>query len=1100
MSQKADGTIVIDTKINVDGIEKGTQDMKSAFKNSAKSVNKIGKNVSSSLYGYDQSVIKYIENYVKGKQASPGNAEGDSEFFQNLEYAKKQLKDLKDSGFGPDDEEYDRQAQKVAALKAEYAEYSKAIAAAGVATVKRFESVEGKIAAAEAEIQRLSHLGFGIDDEEMQDQIRYLAEMKERYKELYKEASKTDAMREKEAEAAAAKAAKEAAAAEKINQKLEETRRKEAEAAAEAARLKEIGENAQISKGDIVKLSQELARLKVRQKDLEKAGVGLGYEEYDQNAAKIAELNKRLGKYQQSLTDTDVESRRLLTSNKKLGRVFVSLANGIGKVISNSTGFSKVFDRAKESSSGYNMSLLDIIRTTLLFGTISQSISEVSDGTIEGLQNLAQYSESTNNSISMMWSSLEKLKNTFATAFAPLLNVVAPILTSFINLISRAINYVAMFFAALTGQSTYTKALGVQKDYAASLEETASGAEDSAGAIEDQSDAIQDAEDTSENYTNSIDELNIANKNMENSTQSNTPSGGGSSGTNSPSIDDAPLFEEANIKNSIKNFADKIRDMIEKEDFDGLGELVASKLNAGMSKIKDAISWDNVGPTVTRFITGFTTFFNSLVNNFNWELLGQTIGTGINTIVNSLDLLVTGIDWINLGTKFAEGINGIVSSVDWGNVGQLIGNGLMILPNMLYGFVTEMDWSEFGQGIADAINGVLDTFDLAVLASGLSSLVIGLLESIKTILLETDWTVLGQQIADALLAIDWVTIAEQLVSIGGILLGSIFKAFGELPAPVQTVMAILAGFLVGSKLAGLVNFIISTLIPSIRGFIALMTGSGGIVSGIKSIATAIGTGGILSIAIMAAIAILVLLIANWDKVKAVMGKFDEFLKGVFATDWTEKFGSFGNVLNAFFKNVKNIWSAIKKIFNGITTFLDGVFSENWKKAWEGIKEILSGVWDGIVAVVKAPVNMIIGYINVLIERIADGLNSVIDAANDLLNNIPDSVPIIGGLQIPNIPTQYKIPYLASGAVIPPNKQFMAMLGDQKNGTNLEAPESLLRKIYREEALPQVSLMKEQNGLLKAILAKNTTVNLDGRRVSTGIDTAKTKMGYTFISR
>lgn len=44
-----------------------------------------------------------------------------------------------------------------------------------------------------------------------------------------------------------------------------------------------------------------------------------------------------------------------------------------------------------------------------------------------------------------------------------------------------------------------------------------------------------------------------------------------------------------------------------------------------------------------------------------------------------------------------------------------------------------------------------------------------------------------------------------------------------------------------------------------------------------------------------------------------------------------------------------------------------------------------------------------------------------------------------------------VPYLAQGAVIPPNKEFMAVLGDQKSGNNIEAPESLIRRIVREES-------------------------------------------------
>lgn len=69
-------------------------------------------------------------------------------------------------------------------------------------------------------------------------------------------------------------------------------------------------------------------------------------------------------------------------------------------------------------------------------------------------------------------SSMTRLKNSFATAFAPVLTVVAPIMSRFIDMISRAITYVGMFAAALTGQDTFVKAVGVQEDYAAGLEKT----------------------------------------------------------------------------------------------------------------------------------------------------------------------------------------------------------------------------------------------------------------------------------------------------------------------------------------------------------------------------------------------------------------------------------------------------------------------------------------------------------------------------------------------------------------------------------------------------------------------------------------------------
>lgn len=189
-------------------------------------------------------------------------------------------------------------------------------------------------------------------------------------------------------------------------------------------------------------------------------------------------------------------------------------------------------------------------------------------------------------------------------------------------------------------------------------------------------------------------------------------------------------------------------------------------------------------------------------------------------------------------------------------------------------------------------------------------------------------------------------------------------------------------------------------------------------------------------------------------IQTVLETFDGWLQRVFTTDWRKTFGVLGDVLNGFFSGVQSIWNGIKTFFEGIITFLTGAFSGNWRQAWEGIKQIFSGIWQTLVGVVKTPINTIIGLINGMISAIVSGLNAVIDRLNSLSFTIPSWVPKFGGnrfgLNISHL-TAPTIPYLASGAVIPPNSPFMAVLGDQRNGNNLEMPESLLRRIIREES-------------------------------------------------
>lgn len=147
----------------------------------------------------------------------------------------------------------------------------------------------------------------------------------------------------------------------------------------------------------------------------------------------------------------------------------------------------------------------------------------------------------------------------------------------------------------------------------------------------------------------------------------------------------------------------------------------------------------------------------------------------------------------------------------------------------------------------------------------------------------------------------------------------------------------------------------------------------------------------------------------------------------------------GNVISNIIDAVKNIISALK----GVVLFITGVFTGDWKKAWQGVKKIFKGVWDALVDIAKTPINLIIGLINGLTGAVEDAVNWIIDGINELSFTTPDWLPgDLGGqtfgfdLSQIDIP---EIPKLAQGAVIPPNSEFLAVLGDQKRGTNIEAP-------------------------------------------------------------
>ncbi len=848
--------------------------------------------------------------------------------------------------------------------------------------------------------------------------------------------------------------------------------------ASETKHLEEIRENAIMTSQEVVALEEELGRLKNQQADLSKAGIGLGYEEYDSNIARIGEIETALKEYKASLLETEQEeqrssrlkdflasalakiaeaARKTGSAVKQLTMRMLSMAgsaatSGLKKLSAGILGIHKSANKSTISLSKMLKYLIGIRSMYALFGRIRSAVQD-------GFENLAQASGSTNAAISSLMTALTQLKNSFAAAFAPILNVVAPILVKFINLISQAITYVGMFIAALTGQKTYTKAVAAQEDYAAGLEKTAKNANKATKALK--------------RYKSPLDEIN----NYEKQDQSDTS--GNPGGYTGPSPGE--MFQTVPIESSLKGIADKIRKLIKDEDFEGLGTYLASGINAGLKKIKAAISWENVGPAITKFVTAFTTTFNSLVRNIDWDLMGQTFGAGINTLVYTLLLLIGGIDWESLGNAFGRGINGVFTEVDFYAVGSLIGQKMMILPTVLHGIVTRLNWPLIGQGIATALNGVVGSIDLSTLGALLGLAITGLFSASISFSQNFNWEELGKNIYaginNLLATLDFATIAEAFNTFAGGFLSMIIVAIGGVDWEQlgHSVADLILGVDWGSLALQLLTIGVQLVMGLLDGIIAGLSDIGSWMKqhvfdpivkwfknlfGIHSPSTVFSQfGKYLIEGLRNGIKNSIQMIFDvfkklWDGAKDSFNAFNKFVAEVFSGDWTKNFGALGDFLqNTFLKSISETVDAIKTVFNGLIELIEGVFTGNWEKAWNGVRDIFSGVFEGLSGIAKNPINAIIG-----------GFNSVIGTMNGLINRInsisfkitvPDWVPGIGGAWWGfngfNIPTVGSIPYLASGAVIPPRSEFLAVLGDQKHGNNIETPEALLRKIVREES-------------------------------------------------
>lgn len=198
-------------------------------------------------------------------------------------------------------------------------------------------------------------------------------------------------------------------------------------------------------------------------------------------------------------------------------------------------------------SGGRNsFSLPKMVGMSVLYSTVFQLIGTIQSAFAEGMQSLAQYSQSVNANISSMMSALMQLRNAFAAAFEPILSVVAPYLATFISWLAKAINMLGQFIAALTGKGYAVQAKKVQMDYAKSLQKTAGGAGKAAKALKEMQD-----------YTLGFDELHIIGTKQNDSGGADGGAGGGAG-----DLLPTDMFETVEIDSKIQDLAKRFKELL----------------------------------------------------------------------------------------------------------------------------------------------------------------------------------------------------------------------------------------------------------------------------------------------------------------------------------------------------------------------------------------------------------------------------------------------------------------------------------------------------------------------------------------------------------
>lgn len=632
---------------------------------------------------------------------------------------------------------------------------------------------------------------------------------------------------------------------------------------------------------------------------------------------------------------------------KKIGSAFAGAASRIASLVKSLFSLKKT---SSEVHGTFSMGFGKLLKYGLGIESIMAAVNRLRGAFKDSMGNLVQYSSEANRSMSMMKSSLDALKNSLAVAFSPIVNVVAPYISALIDMLTRAFNVIGQFFAALTGHSFAVQAKKSFSDYAAGVSK-AGGAAKKAG--KDVKTGIR-----------SFDELKII---------TSQDSGGGAAGGILP----GDMLETVPIENGILDVFNKLKELVESKDWEGLGAYIAEAANKGLQKIYDVISWNNVGPKVTAFTDAFTRTFNSLVDRLDWRLLGVTVGTGINTIVNTLNLLVEGIDWKNIGTKLSTGIRGLVNEVNWGGLGSLLGSKFMIQWDIFTGFIDDMwrendltgltGWEELGISLGNAVNGLFAKIDFGQIVHVLTSGFNGAVQTLKDFIATVEWSDIADNITNGLNTMIHETNWEEAGAVLGNAVLELLGVFGQVAndtdweglgrgigqflenIPWMEILSTTFG-IIWDVLSGL----ISGLFDTNGGKVVL-----GIGAGVLAISAFFNPAGALITAIVAAAG---LIIANWDGITASV---DE-LKTNIEEKWTgikekvtgtttglskhvsEDFGSMknriGEVMSKSRQNTESEWSGISKSaiknmenMQGSSTNIFSAMEENIRGTWSDVK-------------------------------------------------------------------------------------------------------------------------------------------------------------------
>lgn len=704
--------------------------------------------------------------------------------------------------------------------------------------------------------------------------------------------------------------------------------------------------------------------------------------------------------------------QNVIQSEKDYKKALLGADDGQKKVKKSADKMNKSMDKTGKSakSAGKGMSVLKMLGTSIMFSFVFQAINGITTSVREGMENLARYSNDTNKTLSLLMSSLTMLKNSFAVAFSPILTLVTPALNKLITKMAELNNWISQTMAALMGKDTYVKAVQVQEDYAASLKDSKKAAKDAAKEAKKATFAfdtlIQAQKPADEEYKGPTPDEMFKTEQVSEKTKDMVNGISGAMDSVKAKLLDVGKVVENGFLKGLGNFKPVLKGL--SQDLQSIG-----------TNLKDIFSDTDVLSAADRFALSFADMVGKIAGAY--ASIGLTIAANV----------VGGIE--SYLSKNTDRIKGwLIRMFDVGaEINRIYGDFFVAFADVFSVFSSQTAQDITGSVIqifADVFGGVIELtarFTRDMLDMILTPFIQNK-DKIKTAIMETLEPV--------------KVIIEGIASTVRKFVDGAVKLYDEHLNPLFASIRNGLTQLVDAWLDAFNNYIAPVLDKLADKFKEVMEGPVG--DAIDSAMNLIGK----------LIDVVRLL---WEK---VMLPFFMWIINTLYPILAPALEAIGKVFIGVFGGIAELVSAVFDILSGLIDFIVGAFTLDWARAWEGIKQIFSGVWKGIKAIVETIINAIVDLVIGLVNTVAQAVGKIIDYFDKGQSKANSSGFGGGGRAFsissysasPYAAYSNNIPQLATGTVVPPKAgNFLAMLGDNNKDYEVVSPLGTIKQAVLE---------------------------------------------------